>query len=136
MEKKEEKKEEEIEKKEKIDEEDENSEFDTDEEEISDKIASDIQISDISDDDDTGNDSDSDTVINEKEILKSLIYLSQFKKKKKKEKENEFLPQLKKFFKSNMTKKHKLYNGSIKKIMFFSKININKKNTCRLLIRI
>ena len=58
-------------------------------------------MSDISDDDDGDDDnnndsnSDSDTHINEKEILKSLIYLSQLKNKNKKEKENEFLPPLK-----------------------------------------
>ena len=78
-------------------------------------------------DDEIDESSDSDTA-NEKEILKSIIYLSQLKKKKKEKEKNEFLPSLKKFYKSSMTKRHKLYNNKIrKKLCFLAKSILAKK---------
>ena len=83
---------------------------------------------DEDDDDDDDDENSSSDSANEKEILKSLIYLSQLKKKKEKKEKNEFLPPLKKFFKSSMTKRHELYNKNIKnKLCFLAKSIITKK---------
>ena len=63
----------------------------------------------------------------EKEILKSLLLLNEFKKKKKESKKKEFLPSLKTFFKANMKQKHKLYDENIKKKIYFLAKNILSK---------
>ena len=134
MEGKEDKKEEELEKKE--------EEIENNCDEKIDKKVGDIEMSDTdiseNDDDDDNNESESDdsdsesesdtNSFDEKEILKSLIYLSQLKKKKKEKEKNEFLPPLKKFFQIKYEKRHELYNKSIKKkLCFLAKSILTKK---------
>ena len=75
-------------------------------------------------DTDSENSTDNCDSSDEKEILKSLLLLNQFKKKKKEIKKNEFLPSLKTFFKASMKKKHKLYDSAIKNKIYFLAKNI------------
>ena len=72
-------------------------------------------------------DTDSSDSNDEKEILKSILLLNEFKKKKKESKKKEFLPSLKTFFKANMKQKHKLYDENIKKKFYFLAKNILSK---------
>ena len=74
--------------------------------------------------DETDEETETDSDTDEKEILKSLLLLNQFKKRKKENKKKEFLPSLKTFFKTSMKKKYKLYNSSIRKKTFFLAKNI------------
>ena len=81
--------------------------------------------SDVNSDDNSDNSSESSD--DEKEILKSLLLLNKFKKKKKENKKKEFLPPLKSFLKASMKQKHKLYDESIKKKIYFLAKNILSK---------
>ena len=81
--------------------------------------------SDVNSDDNSDNSSESSD--DEKEILKSLLLLNKFKKKKKENKKKEFLPPLKSFLKASMKQKHKLYDETIKKKIYFLAKNILSK---------
>ena len=72
--------------------------------------------------DETDEETETDSDTDEKEILKSLLLLNQFKKRKKENKKKEFLPSLKTFFKASMKKKHKFIHQKQKN--FFSKKHI------------
>ena len=125
--KNEEKKVEEGEEEEEEEEEEEGYDYDYEDYEYGEKDKKEKKNESDNSDNDDNTDNSSESSDDEKEILKSLLLLNKFKKKKKENKKKEFLPPLKSFLKASMKQKHKLYDETIKKKIYFLAKNILSK---------